>query len=635
MIGASADRRSPASDPMRWPLGFLLVIVFVQTALVGAYRQRIPVGEGPDEATHLEYSRHLLAGKGLPAVREGEAALTQATHPPLYYALGSVLALGGALDSLQLPVNPFFSANLLDPAPVPNIHLHPAREQPAAAGVATAQRMRLLSLACAWVVVLATYHLVGTLLPGRPAFALAAAATIAWWPPFLFASAVFSNDMGANAAAAVAMAGAALLLLRGAERPWVLTATGAALGAGLLSKLTVLGVVPIVGAAWLWGRGRRTSARSWGRDLALLGLPVLLIFGWWPLRNMALYGLDQPLGATAFQQVAEGMARNQPFLPELPRYLSLQFQTLIGRFGWVSVLLPAALYRTWAVLLLVILSLGGGRILLRRSPGQAAAVGEDGVAERRAVLACALGFLPIYLLALRLALSLNLVAAHARYFFAGLPLLATLLVLCWAQLWPRRAQGLGLGLLPLGVLVWSTWVATKVIAPAYATPPSQPAASEFLARFGEEIMLRGIRAEMHEVPGVGPRLDLTLRMGIDAGSGRLPTDERGLLVFAQVLRHGDHKLGQVDAPPFGGRFPFEAWPEGRDLSFSIPIALEEDALGNAAELLVGVYPEDRPEARLGAFDAEGLALPENALRLRSVPLALGTVQHFGSEGEGP
>ncbi len=635
MIGAPTDLVAAPSDAGRWRLGLLLGIVLVQTALVGAYRQRIPVGEGPDEATHIEYSRHLLAGKGLPTVREGEAALTQATHPPLYYALGAVLALGGAIDSLQLPVNPFFSANLLDPAPVPNIHLPPAPELPAAAGVATAQRMRLLSLACAWVVVLATCRLVGILLPGRPALALAAAATIAWWPPFLFASAVFSNDMGANAAAAVALAGAAHLLVKGAERHRVLTATGAALGVGLLSKLTVLGVVPIVGAAWLLGRRRRPPARSWGRDLALLGLPVLLIFGWWPLRNMALYGLDQPLGGTAFQQVAESMVRDQPFLSELPRYLSLQFQTLIGRFGWVSVLQPAALYRAWAVLLLVILSLGVGRILLRGSPGQAAAAFEDGAAERRAVLACVLGFLPIYLVALRLALSLNLVAAHARYFFAGLPLLATLLVLCWAQLWPRRAQGLGLSLLPLGVLLWSTWVATEVIAPAYATPPTRPARSEVLARFGEWIVLRGIRAEVHEVPGAGSRLDLTLRMGIDAPSGRLPADERGLLVFAQVVQHGDHKLGQVDAPPFGGRFPFEAWPAGKDLSFGLPIDLEEGSLGGAADLLVGVYPEDRPEARLGARDGEGLPLPENALRLGSLPLAAGSVLRFGSERSGP
>lgn len=613
----------------RYPLIALAVILCIQTLLITAYRQRIPIGEGPDEATHLAYAVHLLQGRGLPRAIPGEPVLTQGTHPPLAYALGAALGVGGDLAELTLPSNPFFSANLLDRAPVPNIHLHPARGLAGGPGEATAMRLRWLSMVCAWVVVAGCYAMLRRLAPDRPEIALTAAASLAFWPSFVFAASVFSNDMSANAAAAVAFAGAARLVTGGGRGPLTLPLTGLALGLGLVSKLTVLGVVPAVGAAWLWGRRRRTDRSPWWQDLLALGLPVALVFGWWPLRNMALYGIDQPLGAGAFQQIAASMVRTEPLLPELPRFLALQLQTLLGRFGWVSVLQPPALYRWLGVVLALIVFIGGLLIARPSTSAQSEDAARHRGEDRRILLTCLGGFAPIYVLVLQLAARLNLVAAHARYFFAGLPLLAAILVTCWASLWLRAWRIPGLVLLPAGVLAWALWVATSVLGPAYEMPAALAAEPALLTRFGEAIVLRSIQAEWDGSGADRPRLHLALRLGID-GERPLPEGERGLLLFAQVLTDGDRKLGQVDVPPFSGRFPFEAWRPGQDFVVPLMLDLEPGFDGEVVDLLVGIYPEDEPEKRLRAADADGQELPERAFRLAGLRLVPGPITLPGS-----
>ena len=608
--------------------GLLLLILVAQAGLVLAYSRLTPVGEGPDELSHLAYSRHLLATGRLPVAGDRDSSLTQAEHPPLYYVLGALLAAGGDLDRLDPPINPFFTANLLNPRPVPNIHLHPPAGAAPSPGESTARRMRLLSLACGLLVTAATWRIAALLLPGLPAVALAAAALIAFWPGFAFASSVYSNDMGANAASAWVLAGAARLVSPRGRGRFTLPLAASALGLALLSKLTTLAMVPILGAAWLIGRRRTAAKGGWARELLALVAPVLLVFGWWPLRNMALYGLDQPLAWKRFAVLAQPMLRTVPLRDELPTYLSLQFQTLLGRFGWVSVPQPLPVYRGVGLMLLLILSLGLVAAAWRGRPGAPA----DPLlpASKRTLVLLLAAFVPVYASVLQLGTRLNLVAAHARYAFSGLPLLAVFLTICWACFWPPRRRAAAVAALPVAVLVWSTWVAASVLGPAYRMPFPADRSENVLARFAPGLVLRGVSWEEDEIrPGATARLHLEMAAMEDL-SQRPAADLPGLVIFAQLIGAADRKAGQVDGPPFAGRFPFEAWPAGADFEVPIALPIASDALSGPVDLLVGIYPDGSPESRLAAFDPRGNPLSQNAWRL---PASV-TIRKGADQGDG-
>lgn len=607
----------------------LLCILAAQAILVLTYSRLTPVGEGPDELSHLAYSRHLLQTGRLPIAGDRDESLTQSEHPPLYYAAGALLAAGGDLERLAPPVNPFFTANLLATRPVPNIHLHPPDAAAPAPGSSTARRMRLLSLACAMLVVAATWRIADLLLPGQQSVALAAAALIAFWPAFAFAGAVYSNDMGANAAAACVLAGAARLVAPRGRGRFTLPLAATALGLALLSKLTTLAMAPILGAAW-WLERRRGAARGgWAQDLAALAIPLLLVFAWWPLRNMALYGLDQPLAWKRFAVLAQPMLRTVPLRDELPTYLSLQFQTLLGRFGWVSVPQPPLVYRAAGLALLAIVGCGLLSAVRRVRPE----AGADPLlpAGRRTVALLLIAFAPVYASILQLGTRLNLVAAHARYFFSGLPLLALLVTICWALCWPPRRRAMAVTALPVAVLAWSVWAANAVIGPAFRRPSPAAASASVMARFAPGIVLHDARwASNHVRRGESARLSLLLSSTEDL-SGRPAAEAPGLILFAQLIGPADRKAGQADGPPFEGRFPFEAWPVGSAFMVDIAVPVAADAPEGPVDLLVGIYPDGAPGDRLAAVDDVGSALSQNALRL---PAALTVLSGAGAGQEG-
>lgn len=613
----------------RLPAGLgLLIVLAAQALLVLSYSSLTPIGEGPDELSHLAYSRHLLQTGRLPIAGDRDESLTQSEHPPLYYAAGALLAGGGDLERLAPPVNPFFTANLLATNPVPNIHLHSPDAAEPAPGSSTARRMRLLSLACAMLVTAATWRITDLLLPGQQAVAVAAAALIAFWPSFVFAGAVFSNDMGANAAAAWVLAGAARLVAPRGRGRFTLPLAASALGLALLSKLTTLAMVPILGAAWWFERRRGATRAGWAQDLAALATPLLLIFAWWPLRNMALYGLDQPLAWKRFAVLAQPMLRTVPLRDELPTYLSLQFQTLLGRFGWVSVPQPPVVYRATGLALLAILGCGLLSAIRRGRPD----AGADPLlpAGRRTMALLLIAFVPIYVSILQLGTRLNLVAAHARYAFSGLPLLALLVTICWALCWPPRRRALALTALPVAVLAWSTWVATAVLGPAFHMPTPAVASASVLARFAPGIVLHDARWAAAEVrQGESAQLSLLLS-SVEDLSGRPAMEAPGLLLFVQLIGPADRKAGQVDQPPFNGRFPFEAWPVGSAFMVDIAVPVVADAPEGPVDLLMGIYPEGAPGDRLTAVDDAGRALSQNALRL---PAALTVLPGAGADQE--
>ena len=109
--------------------------------------------------------------------------------------------------------------------------------------------------------VYAVYRTLRLLLP--PESALLGAAFAAFLPQFVFISGTVSNDNAVNASAALVLWQLTAMLAEGDRSPrrTRLLGLGVALGLALLSKLSGLGLVAVVGLAILWLAWRSRSVR--------------------------------------------------------------------------------------------------------------------------------------------------------------------------------------------------------------------------------------------------------------------------------------------------------------------------------------------------------------------------------------
>ncbi|NOZ70794.1 MAG: hypothetical protein GXP38_02600, partial [Chloroflexi bacterium] len=85
----------------------------------------------------------------------------------------------------------------------------------------------------------------------------------------------------------------------------------------------------------------------------------ILPLPWW-LRNMRVYGLDDPLGLQRHAQVVTGQPRTTAWITThgwsayLERLLSFTFESFWGVFGWLGVFLDSRIYQILAVLSLLL-----------------------------------------------------------------------------------------------------------------------------------------------------------------------------------------------------------------------------------------------------------------------------------------
>ncbi len=239
--------------------------------------------------------------------------------------------------------------------------------------------------------VILTFFIAREAAPGRPEIALGAAAVNAFLPMFLFISGAVNNDNLAIMLASLAL----FLMIRVAAQnqragpveiptagrnhkiwaetgPWLLL--GLVIGLALLTKEGTIGLIPLAwGTAFVvaWQRNRQKHGQSkqglfadlrwlaalFGRSLItffLVMLPVLLIAGWWYLRNIQLYG--DLLGWNAFIAVL-GQRGHAASLAQLWGERHGFLMAYWGLFGGVNVPMPARIYAILNVTLL--LSLGG------------------------------------------------------------------------------------------------------------------------------------------------------------------------------------------------------------------------------------------------------------------------------------
>ena len=375
---------------------FLLSLAFAIVAGVQAWYT--PMWEGLDERAHFEFASFLQEEGRLPVHPAGRVAsgrvdpghapgsdgehrrLYQSHHPPLFYALaGTVIgdwrpespisdpphaslttvkenlrALLAGLDSvssrLQAVPGVLFTNHWVKNA---SIGHHDPRER---LELTRSNRpflwTRLLAVLLSAPLPGLVWCLGRRLVPRVPAFAVGAACVAGFIPQVLHVAGGISNDGPATAIAA----GVLVALVAAAKRPSprAFAFAGGLCGLGLLTKLTVMPLVPVGVVAALWNRGDRSTRI---RACAAFLLSVVAVSGWWFARNAYFYG--DFLGTPAYLFLGNNAQLIQPF--EWADFGSILVQTYVsfwGLLGYFTVPLPAIFYLGYGLLVVAGIAYG-------------------------------------------------------------------------------------------------------------------------------------------------------------------------------------------------------------------------------------------------------------------------------------
>lgn len=352
---------------------FFVVILLTYLLAGGLYAILTPAWQAPDEPAHYNYIRYLANQPGFPELTGScydqaylevlkshrfppelpvESVCYEFHQPPLYYLL-------------SLPVYVLSSGSLIS--------------------------LRLFSVALGAGVVILAFTIGRAVFPERPPLAYGTMAFVAFVPMHVAMLASVNND----ALAGLIVATLLLLMIRrlnheppptanrqstyvagqpAAQNDWLL---GLLLGLGLITKLTVYIVIPLV-AVMLWlaeGEAKRRSGEAakpdgrfgtwptiFRRLVVIYGLALLVALPWYA-RNAALYGNFDILGLGRHDEIVVGQLRTTEviattgLLPHLANLATTTFHSFWGQFGWMAVPMDQRTYQLLTILSL--LALGG------------------------------------------------------------------------------------------------------------------------------------------------------------------------------------------------------------------------------------------------------------------------------------
>jgi 4-amino-4-deoxy-L-arabinose transferase-like glycosyltransferase len=578
-------------------LGLLLL---AYALLTNAYRAAIPMGEGPDEPGHIAYVSFLRAHGRPPRHGEvGEPLKQQVKHPPLYYALG-VLATWGQDDTgLLFAPNPQFSVNFAHQSTF-TAHRHTVAElPPRAPRYEFVEDLRRLSLWLGLITVLATVALALTIVPDGWAFALTAGAIVAFLPQFLFMSSVANNDALAIAAGSLTLLAAARVAVRPPRRRafiWL----GLTAGLGLLAKLTTLAMLPVAVLSLAIAAWRMKSWRVLGRGAVWAGGTLALVTGAWIAWNVTRNG--DVLGWAEFTRAAGESLRTTPLLPELPIYLAAQFQSFLGRFGWMSVGLPDYLYTAFGGLVIVaIVGLIVQALAVRRGSTAGTILGDPATA-RWGVGLLWVALALVYVSVFRLAFTFNLVVAQGRYLFPALAAFGVLFVLGVTGWLPSRVRGLSQCMLAVAWFGLGLYGLVGVLGPAFAPIMSSQAAAQppkavqasFIGSDGVKLLGTRCPAVPRLVAGTVVDWPITWMTGEQQSAS-------GLVMFTQLVDGAGHVLAQDDRLPLDGHYPSSAWLPGREFTETVRLQIPAVDAARRATVMTGWYRDNNPAGRVNVM----------------------------------
>ncbi len=595
-----------------------MIAAFVALAVI--YSVVTPPFETPDEIWHMAFIQQLAAGRGLPVSQAGTEALwqQQGVQAPGYYLAAA--ALTAWIDQSDFPAiyaraNPHRVIGRADATANRNYLIHHRDERwPWRGSILALHLVRLLSIALGALTLWASYHAVARVL--TPQQALAGVAVFAFIPQFIFISAAASNDNAVNALAALTLWRLLLLVnppggpdappaTRGLRRDFLVL--GVLLGLAALSKLSALGLFALAGLTVLLLAWRPRRARPILQAILWMGAPVLILAGWWYVRNWLLYA--DPLAWNVWQ--ANILLRVEPASWQvIASELTSLERSFWGLFGWLNLPYPELVYQFLRGLALL-LALGWLLAAVRW------------LRAGRRVDARWLGGLLLLLWLLILAVSwLRFMriapAAQGRYFFPAAPAWVMLIALglyAW-RIWTLGPLVTGTMFVLAALTPW--WI----IQPAYRPPPTLALAADaapLSVQVGESFTILGIEAAPERLqPGQAARVRVAWHVT------QPPAVDYS--VFVHLVDADGLIAAQVDTMPGGGLYPTSQWQPGETRVEEYTVTLPSAAYTpNRGQWAVGLYDAttgQRLPVTLPAQSAAGAAtgVADDALRFGAVDI---------------
>jgi len=284
----------------------LILVLFVGLGVT--YSVVVPPFEASDELWHYPMVKYIADHWHLPVQDPANVGpwRQEGSQPPLYYALAAAATFW--VDTSDMETVRHFNLHVDNGVATPdgNINLvvhHPARESfPWRGTVLAIHLIRFLSVLMGAAAVYLTYLIVCEVVPDQPVLALGAAAIHAFTPMVVFIAGAVNNDNLVVPLSSLAL----WMLLRFSESAnqrigespegsWRVPVgryllLGVVLGLAALTKSGSL-ALPLLTALVVVVRAvrRRLWAEFFVGGLATL-LPLLIVAGWWYLRNLQLYG---------------------------------------------------------------------------------------------------------------------------------------------------------------------------------------------------------------------------------------------------------------------------------------------------------------------------------------------------------
>lgn len=314
------------------------------------YSVTTPVFEASDELWHYPMVDFIARNQFTLPVQDAAAQgdwRQEGSQPPLYYLAAAALTAG--IDTSDLPeirrLNPHADIGIVRPDGNANMIVHqPQREAfPYRGAVLAVHIARLFSVALGLGTVIVTGLLARELFPDRPTVILGATALNAFLPMFLFISGSVNNDNASN------LLGNLLTLMivrltRQTTPPRVqdYIVLGAATGLGLLAKLNIGFLIPLIVLALILISVRQKSIRPFIVGGLISGALTIAIAGWWYVRNLQLYG--DPTGLNVFLDIVGRRAIPANAAQLWAERFSFT-QAFWGYFGGLNVPYPVEIYR--------------------------------------------------------------------------------------------------------------------------------------------------------------------------------------------------------------------------------------------------------------------------------------------------
>ncbi|WP_322801852.1 hypothetical protein [Thermoflexus sp.] len=575
--------------------------LLISFLIIGVLFQIVtPLFETPDEIWHVGMAAHLARGGGLPVQRPGEETpwRQEGSQPPLYYTL-----LAALTRLLQLPLGDLEAVRLENRHAAPgnaelpdnkNMVLHGSWERfPWRGAVGTLHIWRLLSLLLGATTVGAAYAAVRVMAPGRPRWALGAAALTAWNPMFPFIMGAINNDTLINALSALTLWQLARLWRYGMSSPRALL-LGLLLGLAALSKLSGLALWAFTaGVLFVLVRKGRLRLPELLRYGGLIYGIAIALSGWWFLRNWVLYG--DPTGLNVMLEIFGRRTVSPVQLLAEARGFVWSFWAV---WGWFNILADPPVYlflEAWLLLSAIGAMLSMGEAWRKPDP------------EARALWAGALGYTGLVFAGLVRWTSMTS-ASQGRLMFPAIGPIAWMLWVGWEHIvdrWLPRGWTVGRWA-PAVIWMAIAWIApVRYILPTYAGPMSiadlPPEARQVEVTFNRHLRLLGY------LPGAArPGGSLTLTLFWEC----LQSTEQPWSVFLHpVLTPRVRDVRQVDRHPGRGLFSTTDCRPGFRFAdpYWVPIGAQNE-VPTMIRLHVGLY-----DAKTGwvapAWDGQGRPIP--------------------------